>query len=114
MKDHEIRELVNHVRDIAIKYHDHQSLRERIAQVIVPALQNADKWIPLLNYGQIKSGDTIRFTTYGEPVITEVEAVLYSGTNKEEVIYDIIKNHYFIVSMYLLDHSHAKNVEILK
>lgn len=28
---HIIRELVNKLRDIAVKYHDHQSLRERLA-----------------------------------------------------------------------------------
>lgn len=28
---HVIRELVNKLRDIAVKYHDHQSLRERLA-----------------------------------------------------------------------------------
>ena len=31
VKAHQIRELVNQLRDIAIKYHDHQSLRDRLA-----------------------------------------------------------------------------------
>lgn len=34
MKDHEIREFVNQLRDIAIKYHGTQQLRERIAHVV--------------------------------------------------------------------------------
>ena len=34
MKPHEFRELVNELRDTAVKYHDHQSLRERIAHVL--------------------------------------------------------------------------------
>ncbi len=34
MKDHEIRELVNQLRDIAIKYHGTGQLRERIAHVV--------------------------------------------------------------------------------
>ena len=43
MKDHEIRELVNQIRDIAIEYHGTQQLRERIAHVIRAAmLQGAD------------------------------------------------------------------------
>lgn len=36
MKDHELRELVNALRDVAIKYHGTQQLRERIAQVVHP------------------------------------------------------------------------------
>lgn len=34
MKDHQIRELVNDLRDIAIKYHGTQQLRERIARAV--------------------------------------------------------------------------------
>lgn len=38
MKDHEIRELVNQLRDIAIKYHGAGQLRERIAHVVRAAM----------------------------------------------------------------------------
>lgn len=41
MKDHEIRELVNQIRDIAIEYHGTQQLRERIAHVIHAAMLQA-------------------------------------------------------------------------
>lgn len=41
MKDHEIAALVNTLRDIAIKYHGSQQLREQIAAVVVPALRGA-------------------------------------------------------------------------
>lgn len=34
MKDHEIRELVNQLRDVAIKYHGAGQLREQIARVV--------------------------------------------------------------------------------
>ena len=34
MKDHEIRELVNQLRDIAIEYHGAGQLREKIARVV--------------------------------------------------------------------------------
>lgn len=50
-KDHQIAALVNKVRDIARMFHDHQSLRERIAIELVPALKasqevksNAERW----------------------------------------------------------------------
>lgn len=39
MKPHVFRELINELRDTAIKYHDHQSLRERLSGVIRAALQ---------------------------------------------------------------------------
>ena len=43
MKDHQIRELVNELRDIAIEYHGTQQLRERIARTVRAAmLQGAD------------------------------------------------------------------------
>lgn len=51
-KDDQIAALVNKVRDIARMFHDHQSLRERIAIELVPALKasqdvqsNAERWL---------------------------------------------------------------------
>ncbi|MEP9925888.1 DUF551 domain-containing protein [Klebsiella sp. GG_Kp156] len=41
MKDHEIRELVNQLRDIAIEYHGTQQLRERIARAVRSAMLQA-------------------------------------------------------------------------
>ncbi|HBZ7664454.1 TPA: DUF551 domain-containing protein [Klebsiella variicola subsp. variicola] len=53
MKDHEIRELVNQLRDIAIEYHGTQQLRARIARAVraamlaaAPQPQNAPQNIP--------------------------------------------------------------------
>lgn len=39
MKDHQIAAMVNSLRDIARQFHGHGSLRERIANVLVPALK---------------------------------------------------------------------------
>ncbi|HHN5367034.1 TPA: hypothetical protein ACQ8UR_003905 [Escherichia coli] len=39
MKDHEIRELINELRDVAIKYHGAQQLRSRIARVVCSAVR---------------------------------------------------------------------------
>lgn len=60
LKDHQIRELVNQLRDIAIEYHGTQQLRERIAQAVRAATLAAapqspgsepatvpGKWIPV-------------------------------------------------------------------
>lgn len=40
MKAHEIREIVNQIRDIAVEFHDTQQLRARIAAVLVPVLMD--------------------------------------------------------------------------
>ena len=39
MKDHEIAQLVNALRDCAVEFHSAQQLRERIAALVVPALR---------------------------------------------------------------------------
>ena len=39
MKDHEIQQIVNDLKDIAVKYGRTQQLRERIASLIVPVLK---------------------------------------------------------------------------
>lgn len=39
MKDHEFRELVNTLRDVALQYHNHESLRERIRNALSDALK---------------------------------------------------------------------------
>ncbi|HCL5394115.1 TPA: hypothetical protein N2K41_000004 [Klebsiella pneumoniae] len=41
MKDHEIRELVNQLRDVAIKYHGTDQLREQIARTVRTAILQA-------------------------------------------------------------------------
>lgn len=47
MKDHQIRELVNELRDIAVEYHGTEQLRERIARTIRAAmLQGAEPVTP--------------------------------------------------------------------
>lgn len=52
MKDHQIRELVNELRDIAVEYHGTQQLRERIARTIRAAmLQGADGNSPVIPDG---------------------------------------------------------------
>ncbi|ELO8221370.1 DUF551 domain-containing protein [Salmonella enterica subsp. enterica] len=54
MKENQIRELVNELRDIAIEYHGTQQLRERIARTVRAAIIQGgsspvtpDGWIPV-------------------------------------------------------------------
>ena len=48
MKDHEIAQLVNQLRDIAVEFHGHQSLRDRIARVVVPVVKGQDSAVSRL------------------------------------------------------------------
>ncbi|MDM3071463.1 DUF551 domain-containing protein [Citrobacter sp. Cf224] len=50
MKDHQIRELVNDLRDIAVDYHGTQQLRERIARTVRAAM--------LQSFGNVEQLDT--------------------------------------------------------
>jgi len=43
MKDHEIAQLVNALRDCAVEFHNAQQLRERIAALVVPALRERSR-----------------------------------------------------------------------
>lgn len=62
LKDHQIAALVNELRDIAVEFQGTQQLRERIAQVVVPALkaQKADSVLEdaaLLHYALADGGN---------------------------------------------------------
>lgn len=52
MKDHEIRELVNQLRDIAIEYHGTGQLREKIARVVRSAMLQAG-YSPVIPNGYV-------------------------------------------------------------
>lgn len=47
MKDHAIADTVNKIRDVALEFHAHGSLRERIAGIVVPLLKPAAPSKPL-------------------------------------------------------------------
>ncbi|WP_242016176.1 DUF551 domain-containing protein [Klebsiella quasipneumoniae] len=56
LKDHQIRELVNQLRDIAIEYNGAQQLRERIARVLRAAMLQAGT---LINEGTTQTGNSL-------------------------------------------------------
>ena len=41
LKGHEIAQVVNALREVALEYHGSEQLRERIAHIVVPLLQAA-------------------------------------------------------------------------
>lgn len=68
MKDHQIRELVNELRDIAVEYHGTQQLRERIVRTVRAAmLQGADGNAPVIPDGWVACSE--RMPEEGQEVI---------------------------------------------
>lgn len=85
MKDHEIRELVNQLRDIAIEYHGTQQLRERIARAVRAAMLAAapqspgsepatvpGKWIPVSEW-MPEVGEIVLAAMGGAVIVSETE-----------------------------------------
>jgi hypothetical protein len=67
----------------------------------------------LTKVGQIKVGDVISMVMAGRRICTSAKEVLNAGTDREEVIYNRKKNHYFITSMVLNGTSNHKEVFII-
>lgn len=76
MKDHQIRELVNELRDIAVEYHGTRQLRERIARTIRDAMlqgaENAGSPTTMKTAPALDSSPKIAESTSGNsPVIPD-------------------------------------------
>lgn len=100
MKDHEIRELVNQLRDIAIKYHGAGQLREQIARVVRPAMLQAgnspansglfpaqDGSSPAQNQGWIPVGERM-------PGSQEWVIVFAKWANQQVLCWDDVQNRW--------------------
>lgn len=70
------------------------------------------KWQPLTAAGQVSEGDKLSFTIGGKRYNQTVKCVLDAGTDREEVIYNMRKNFYFITSMAIDGSSSHKNVQV--
>lgn len=62
MKDNELREFVNELTQIALTFNAHDSLRERIAEVVVPKIKLLNSEIELLKVASDSAYD--RFSNY--------------------------------------------------
>ncbi|EAZ3042413.1 TPA_asm: hypothetical protein G0D79_10770 [Salmonella enterica subsp. diarizonae] len=98
MKENQIRELVNELRDIAIEYHGTQQLREQIARTVRAALLQGSQ--PVSNhdelpYAQVKavadlyalcwqSGEVVTYTP--DPEKATIWLNNYSGTCVQEYV----------------------------
>lgn len=56
-------------------------------------------WKPLEAAGQIKQGDWLSFTVAGSFFCAQAKLIIDPGTEKEEIVYNRQKNHYFVTSM---------------
>jgi hypothetical protein len=70
-------------------------------------------WIPVTSAGQVKKGAKLRFTIGDKTYHEKAKLILCPDTSKEEVIYNIKQNYYFITSMVLSGFSNHKCVEVL-
>ncbi|ERA97449.1 TPA: hypothetical protein HMM51_24240 [Escherichia coli] len=89
LKDHQIRELVNELRDIAVSYHGTQQLREKIARAVNNSLKGGEsqpKRIRITHIGengteipQFSVGDIfdVHGEEFGEPHITMPSGHVY-------------------------------------
>ncbi|HFI3919469.1 TPA: hypothetical protein ACGP83_003044 [Escherichia coli] len=89
LKDHQIRELVNELRDIAVQYHGTQQLREKIARAVNNSLKGGEsqpKRIRITHIGengveipQFSVGDIfdVHGEEFGEPHITMPSGHVY-------------------------------------
>lgn len=80
MKENQIRELVNELRDIAIEYHGTQQLRERIARTVHAAIIQAgnspvtqDGWISCSERMPAQDDWVLIYSKHGEYLAGQVQ-----------------------------------------
>lgn len=80
MKENQIRELVNELRDIAIEYHGTQQLRERIARTVRAAIIQAgnspvtpDGWISCSERMPAQDDWVLIYSKHGEYLAGQVQ-----------------------------------------
>lgn len=70
-------------------------------------------WVRVTNAGQVKVGDKLKFNIGDREYRETAKQILNAGTDKEEVIYHMRENFYFITSMVVSGFSNHKCVEVL-
>jgi hypothetical protein len=76
--------------------------------------KETNSWNPIIKPGQVKVGDKLKFKIGDKEYRETAKQILNQGTDKEEVIYNIQKNFYFITSMIISGFSNHKFVEVLE
>lgn len=61
--------------------------------------QKKFKWSALTGAGQVEPGDWLEFQVGDSTISCAAVEILFAGTEKEEIVYNRKRNHYFITSM---------------
>lgn len=84
-----------------------------IANLKPVKLQSKSTWRYITGAGQVQVGDKLRFKIGDREHRETVKQILHPGAEKEEVIYHMRENFYFITSMVISGFSNHKCVEVL-
>lgn len=76
--------------------------------------QKKFKWSALTGAGQVEPGDWLEFRVGDSTISCAAVEVLFAGTEKEEIVYNRVRNHYFITRMVVDGTSSHKNVRVGK
>lgn len=79
MKDHEIAATINQVRDIAVEYRDTQQLRERLAQVLRPALTRNGNMLALMTLHSVSAKLRSAGARLPVEIHGTIESAMYTG-----------------------------------
>jgi hypothetical protein len=71
-------------------------------------------WEPLTSAGQVQLGDWMSFRVAGSHICAKATLIIDPGTEHEEIVYNVKKNHYFITSMAIDGTSTHKGVLVSK
>lgn len=72
-----------------------------------------EPWRCITSPGQVKQGDKLHFTIGDETYVETAKAILFQGTDREEIIYNKRRNYYLITSMCMANQGSQKNVRFL-
>lgn len=90
------------------------ALRDQLAERETSEAVGSGPWQPLTAPGQIQVGDWLSFMVSGRFICAPVRLVIDAGTDREEVVYNRGKNHYFVTSMAVDGTSTHKGVLVAK
>lgn len=95
------------------------ALRGRIASSLSAGAEPSapheeTRWQPLTAPGQIQEGDRLSFRVGSSFICARARQIIAPGTDKEEVVYNRKKNHYFLTSMAVDGTSSHKNVMVAR
>lgn len=103
----------NNPEVVAWLIENHEAIRAALSASAEPsAPPEQSEWHPLTAPGQIQEGDRLSFKVGSSFICARARQIIALGTDKEEVVYNRKKNHYFVTSMAVDGTSSHKNVMV--